>query len=295
VSTLARQTGHGPAPTGLPDARFRASVGWEGGAVLTDTNKHTNATESVRTEMRQEFLDEIGDAARELTLALEQARHGAEDLAGLVRAGQRLGVTLRGQADTLGLTPLAAIGQRLEDYLSEVRSVPPDLVIGDLERFMETILEVSEGRIALDTELAPFVRRLPAKRGFAPGDVEVRDVEVMLVMEPGAQTHFVERELQQCGYRTVQIGSTFEALPLIVRAKPDMVIISAVMPGLSGIDLTIGLTAMPETRNVPAALITSLDPDSELLTLLPKRVPIIQKGATFGDDLFKALDTLFLI
>ncbi len=256
---------------------------------------HSGATDSVRAEMRQEFLDEIGDRARELTVALEHARHDPETLAGLVRSGQRLGVSMRGQADTLGLIPLAAIGLRLEDYLSETRSVAPALMISDLELFMETILDASEGRVGVDAELGPLVRRLPAKRGFAPADVEIRDVEVMLVMEPGAQTHFVERELQQCGYRTVQISSTFEALPLIVRAKPDMIIISAVMPGLSGIDLTIGLTAMPETRNVPAALITSLDPDCELLALVPKRVPIIKKGATFGDDLFRALDTLFLI
>jgi CheY-like chemotaxis protein len=258
-------------------------------------NKDHNATDSVRAEMRQEFLDEIGDTARELTLGLEQARHDAQNLPDIVRLGQRLGVSMRGQADTLGLSPLAAIGQRLEDYLAESRSVAPDLLISDLDRFITVVLDVSEGRIPLDAEQGPLVRKLPAKRGFAPADIEVRDVEVMLVMEPGAQTHFVERELQQCGYRTVQIGSTFEALPLIVRTKPDMVIISAVMPGLSGIDLTIGLVAMPETRNVPAALITSLDPDNELLALLPKRVPIIHKGPTFADDLFKALDSLFLI
>ncbi|MBB4265246.1 hypothetical protein [Roseospira visakhapatnamensis] len=254
------------------------------------------AIEAVLREMRQEFLDEAGDAARDLLLRVEQVRHDTGgDLADVVRIARRHALVLRGQGESLGLSPLATLGHRLGDYLSESRSVVPALILDDLEVFLEVIVDLVEGRIPADTEQGPMVRGLPAKRGFAPEDIEVRDIEIMLVMEPGAQTHFVERELQQCGYRTVQIGSTFEALPLIVRTRPDMVIISAVMPGLTGIDLAIGVAAMPETRNVPTALITSLDPDNELLALLPGQVPVIHKGPAFADDLFHALDTLFLI
>jgi len=245
--------------------------------------------------MRQEFLDEAGDAARELTLLAEQARHDESLLDDLVRAARRHGLSLRGQGDILGLSVLTTLGHRLCDYLSQSCNVSPTLVLDDLEAFLDVILEVVEGRVPVDVDQGTLVRRLPAKRGFAPEEIEVRDIEIMLVMEPNAQTHFVERELQQCGYRTVQIGTTFEAFPLIVRTKPDMVIISAVLPGLSGIDLAVGIASMPETRNVPTALITSLDPGNDLLALLPGRVPIIHKGASFGDDLFNALDNLFLI
>ncbi|MCH8835401.1 MAG: hypothetical protein IH925_05600, partial [Proteobacteria bacterium] len=98
-----------------------------------------------------------------------------------------------------------------------------------------------------------------------------------------------------CGYRITTVTSTFEALPLIVRTKPDMVIISAVMPNLSGIDLAIALAAMPATRNVPMALITSLDADDEYLKLLPDSVPVIHKSPAFGDDLAEALSRLFMI
>ncbi|KAA5607037.1 response regulator [Roseospira marina] len=254
-----------------------------------------DTADSVLAEMRREFLDELADGARDLTLAIDAARHDPGTVPEVVRLGQRFGLTIRSRSETLGLSPLTAIGLRLGDYLGEVRNVPAGLVLDDLERFVELALDIGEGRIPVDAEQGPLVRTLPAKRGFAPAEVEVRDIEVVLVMEPGTQTHFVERELQQCGYRTVQVSSTFEALPLIVRTKPDMVVVSAVMPGLSGIDLTIGLTAMPETRNVAVALITSLDPSSDALSLLPKRVPIIKKGPSFGDDLFNALDNLFLI
>jgi len=253
------------------------------------------AAESVLSEMRREFLDELADGARDLTLAIDEARRDPATLPDVVRRGQRFGLSIRAQSETLGLSPLVAIGLRLGDYLAQTRNVASELILNDMECFLELALDIGEGRVPLDAEQGPLVRKLPAKRGFAPTEIEVRDIEIVLVMEPGAQTHFVERELQQCGYRTIHVGSTYEALPLIVRTKPNMVIVSAMLPGLSGIDLAIGLTAMPETRNVSVALITSLDPDNEMLALLPKRVPIIKKGATFGDDLFNALDNLFLI
>jgi CheY-like chemotaxis protein len=89
--------------------------------------------------------------------------------------------------------------------------------------------------------------------------------------------------------------NVFEALPTIVRTKPDLVVISGVMQELNGIDLAIGLSAMPATRNVPIALITALGDDDSYLSLLPENVPIIRKGASFADDLFEALDNMFLI
>ncbi len=43
------------------------------------------------------------------------------------------------------------------------------------------------------------------------------------------------------------------------------------------------------------AVITSLDPDDANLKHLPTTVPIIQKSASFGDDLVKALQDEFLL
>ena len=52
---------------------------------------------------------------------------------------------------------------------------------------------------------------------------------------------------------------------------------------------------MPATRNIGVAVITSLDLDDANLKMLPPTVPIIQKSASFGDDLVKALQEEFLL
>ena len=169
--------------------------------------------------------------------------------------------------------------------------VTPDV---DFARLSEVLVVVAPPP-APDTDPAALVRALPAKLGFDLGDIEIRNVEVLLVMPHGAQTRFVERELQQCGYRVSLMADSLRAFAMVVETKPDLVIISAMMPDLEGIDLAMALSAMPSTRNIPLAVITSLDKDDDILKLLPKRIPVLFKGSSFADDLFKALDNLFLI
>ena len=245
--------------------------------------------------LRREVLDEATDLLRSLSLHLEEARHGRMDSDALKAEARKAAFHLRSQSNAVQLSRLATLTHRFEDYLSDSGMPSEERFYEDLQVFVDLLLDLCEGRIDEDVETSRLVRRLPPKRGMRPEEVEVRDVEVLLVMAPGAQAHFVERELQQCGYRTSVIAHPFDALPLIVRGKPDLVIVSGVLPDLDGIDLAVGLTAMPETRNIPLALITSLDDDNPHLQLLPARVPVIHKGSRFGDDLFQALDNLFLI
>jgi CheY-like chemotaxis protein/HPt (histidine-containing phosphotransfer) domain-containing protein len=261
---------------------------------MSGEHVYAHGVEEIADELRREFLDEAAETLRRLDVGLQEARHGRLPTEELVAAMRRAALPLRGQSANFGVRLLGTVALRLEDYLANVSHYPPRL-FDDLERFVGTMLDVIEGRIPLDADASQVVRGLPRKVGFDVGDVEVRNVEVMLVMLHGVAAHFVEREMQQCGYRTSVVTSTFEALPLIVRTKPDLVIISAVMPELGGIDLAIALAAMPATRNVPTALITSLDPDDPYLRLLPGTVPVIHKGASFGDDLAEALSRLFLI
>lgn len=248
----------------------------------------------VVADLRREYLEELSEQAHELLTKAEKAGNDAAALDALVRDARKLALAAKVPAETLGFALIMAVSQRMEDFLTEVRTLPPR-AREDILRYAETLVDLVEGRISSDVEPRALVRTLPQKLGFVVDDIETRDVEVMLVMLHGTATRFVERELHQCGYRTSVVTTTFEALPQIVRTRPDLVVVSAVMPDLSGIDLAIAIATMPATRNIPVALITSLDPDDDYLKLLPAHVPVILKGPTFGDDLAEALDRLFII
>jgi CheY-like chemotaxis protein/HPt (histidine-containing phosphotransfer) domain-containing protein len=263
--------------------------------MTADDKSGLKSVSAIADEVRQEFLDEMAERLRELDVELDSAVRGDKTMAEFVNGARRLAMSLKGRAAAVGALQADTLARRMEDYLAQLPNPIPPRVVDDTRKFIETTLDAIEGRITSEVDISTIVRRLPAKVGFSINDITFRDVEVMLVMGHGAQTHYVERELQQCGYRTSLISSTFDAIPMIVRTKPDFVIVSAVMPDLSGIDVAIALSSMPETRNIPLALITSLPEDDAYLQLLPKKVPIINKGASFGDDLFKALDSVFLI
>lgn len=256
----------------------------------------SRGSEEVVEELRREFLDETEESLRSLDVALDAARHGRKPMAELIADVRRVALPLRGQAANFGVRLLGTVAHRLEDYLSNARSQISIDAVDDLQVFVDILLDITTGRVGGDVDPADIVRRLPAKPySFDVRDIEVRNIEVMLVMLHSAQTHYVERELQQCGYRVTLCANAFDALPLAVRTKPDLIIISAVMPELSGIDLAVAFSSMPATRNIPTALITSLDKDDEQLKFLPLRMPVIFKGPSFGDDLYRTLDSLFLI
>jgi CheY-like chemotaxis protein len=255
---------------------------------------HGRSAQEVVEQLRLEFIEELTETLQSLDVEMDGVRNGRGDIPTLVNDCRRAAVQFRGQASNFAMHRLATIAHRLEEYLANTPAVAPPRMWDDLAGYFDLMIRMAQGKAA-DTDPAQLVRTLPAKLGFDLGDIEIRNVEVLLVMPHGAQTRFVERELQQCGYRVSLMADSLRAFAMVVETKPDLVIISAMMPDLEGIDLAMALSSMPSTRNIPLAVITSLDKDDDILKLLPKRVPVLFKGASFADDLFKALDNLFLI
>ncbi|MDO8606827.1 MAG: response regulator [Phaeospirillum sp.] len=256
---------------------------------------HNKGVQEVVEQLRQEFLAELTETLQSLEVAFDAARNGHRDLSQVVNDCRRAAVLFRGQASNFAMHQLATVAHRLDEYLANTPTVAPPRIWDDLQGYFDLMIRLGAGNNAAEADPASLVRALPVKLGFDLGDIEIRNVEVLLVMPPGAQTRFVERELQQCGYRVSMVPDSLQAFGMVVQTKPDLVIISAVMPSLEGIDLAMALSAMASTRNIPLAVITSLDKDDDALKLLPKRVPVLFKGPSFADDLFKALDNLFLI
>jgi PleD family two-component response regulator len=104
----------------------------------------------------------------------------------------------------------------------------------------------------------------------------------------------VERELVACGYRTSNVQSPFQAIEMAVRTQPDMVIVSGVLNELNGVDLANAFAAMPTTRDLKVAILTSYEYGHASLDNLPARVPIIRKGPQFGEDIADAFARLHI-
>jgi CheY-like chemotaxis protein len=244
--------------------------------------------------LRQEFLEDSAEDLKNLISFLNEAVAGSRTMETALHDARRVAVNMTGGANGFELPLIGVTAQRFDDYVTSL-SDQETLGLGNMIIFAETLLDLLDAPDENEESASQLLRRLPAKGTFNPSDVDVREIEVLLVMSPGVATRVIERELMECGYRVTTVGNSFKALEFATRALPDLLIVSAVMPDLEGIDLMLALKAMPATRNIGAALITSLDPEHPSLQHLPPTVPIIKKSASFGDDLTNALQDQFLL
>ena len=162
--------------------------------------------------------------------------------------------------------------------------------VADIQAFGDRIAALLDGEEVSQEEIASVVRDLPCNNSFDVGDVTITDVEATLVVPQRSAGRVVARELAACGYRVSTVLDPVEALEVILDTRPDFVITAMVMPRMSGVDLACALGAMPATRTIPVALLTSLEPGHEDLKPLPINTGIIRRGAHFGDDLANVLE-----
>lgn len=243
-----------------------------------------------KSEFLADRLDEITAIVREIG----QVHGEHRPLRPVLERAHRLSLDLKGGAGSLNLSLLGIAAHRLEDYLDAVDE-PYERHLNDIEIYLDVLTELLENGGVGGESAAHLVRRLPPRRGFDAEDITVCEIEVLLVMDRGVVRRMIEREIAECGYRVTSVSTPFHALEMIVRTQPDLVIISAVLADLSGVDLAAGLKAMPQTRNTGMALITSYAREHDSLKYLPPTVPIIRKGESFADDLTSALNDQFII
>lgn len=253
-----------------------------------------DGAEATLQGLRQEFIEDALEELRNLLSFLNQARTGGRLTDTILRDARRIAVGLVGGANGFELPLVGVTAQRFDDYIASL-SAGDTRGLGNLISYTETLLDLIEAPDQNEESACHLVRRLPAKGSFEPDQIDIREIEVLLVMPAGVATRAIERELLECGYRVTTISNSYKALEFAARTLPDLMIVSAVMPELEGIDLMLALKAMPTTRNIGAALITSLDPEHPSLQHLPPTVPIIKKSASFGDDLTRALQDQFLL
>lgn len=236
-----------------------------------------------------EVLGEARDVLAGLDIRLQQVRTGDLDRADAARTLLQDASNLHLKARSVSLTGLAPLTHRLEDYLSALKTLE-DKHIDDLQTIADRIAAVLDGEDVAVEAVAEVMRSMPHKPVFDVDDITFSEVEVMLVMPQRSAAKIVARELAACGYRVSTVLDPMDALALAVSLKPDLVITGMVMPRLSGVDLACALTAMPATRKIPVALLTSLERGHADLADLPMSCGLIRRGNQFGDDLAMVLD-----
>ena len=109
-------------------------------------------------------------------------------------------------------------------------------------------------------------------------------------MEPNQTvTQFVSREHDACGHRVTALHSSVNSLTYAIRTLPDMVIASAELDKITGIDLPYAISAKSLARKRPFYLLTSIDKARAALRTMPGAIAV-KKGGPLSNDLGDALE-----
>jgi CheY-like chemotaxis protein len=246
--------------------------------------------DAIIERLRVEFVEFAGDALDELDSLIESGHKQDDAPAHIIDAVRRGGHNLKGMGSSFGFPLITLLAHRMEDYFAGRQDLERG-TLEDAQCFVDLMREALLGRLDGVSE-AEVVRTLPAKANFDVAEVVKQDVEVLLAMPRGAATRIIEREFQACGYRVVTVPTPFAAIEMAVRTSPDLIVASAVMEDLSGVDLACALNAMPVSQDLPFILLTSLNTDDAIFSALPSGVPLVRKGDKFADDLAEALAAL---
>jgi CheY-like chemotaxis protein len=242
-----------------------------------------------------EFHDEATIRFADMNRLLDEiASGGASDafVSDLLGHAHNLRIT----GSSFGFPVITLIAQRLEAYLNDLTQWS-DKTQRDIQIFTDAVGEMLERKAQPDDEeIAKLVRNLPnhVSRTFSPGDVEIRNVEILLITPARSIAKILSKQIMACGFRVNAVQDPIEGLTTAMRLRPDMVITSQVMKGLNGVDLIRALKAMEGTENIPCAVLTSQELDAAAFTRLPEGSPVLRAGGNFADDFAKVVTQLGL-
>lgn len=245
--------------------------------------------DQIAAQLVQEFLDEAGDRLARVQLALNALSGKPADRKGQLLDLSREIHTIKGNGKASGFAAISQVAHRFEDYLALVVEKPA-LPVAELQRFADAMVElVEQGRDPGPDGTAAILRALPVHSQFDPDSVVARPGRALVVTRARTIGHMLARELANCGFRSQTENDPFEALRYATTDRPDVVLSSAVLGGLSGIDLLTALRAMRETRALTVAVVTSFGSGHAELADLPADIPVVRLGETLADDLAQVL------
>jgi twitching motility two-component system response regulator PilH len=108
----------------------------------------------------------------------------------------------------------------------------------------------------------------------------------MIVDDSPTEVHVMKTVLEKHGFETMSASDGTECLALARQARPDLIFMDVVMPGLNGFQATRNLSRDPATKSIPVVMVTTKNQESD-------RVWGMRQGAV--DYLVKPIDPSDLV
>ena len=187
----------------------------------------------------------------------------------------------------IAVTALAMVGDRnsiiaagFDGYIS--KPIDPETFVAEVEGYLDLphtgIKAPAESAVGL-AQAAPPAARAPVRAAVVPACARTGDGSkcgaIFLVLDDRlSNRELMHSILEPQGYRVLHAGSVAEALALLRRERPNVILSDVHLPDASGFELIRAVKAEPRWSNIPFVFVTSTAwPDAEQ-----------QRGIALGAD-----------
>lgn len=246
----------------------------------------TTMFDEILERLSGEFIDDAIDRIDRVQVALENLRGGTLSRMDAMLDVSREIHSIRGSAGSFNFPLVTRIAGKFEDFISDTSDLA-DPPVREMQIYAEQIADLLERKAEPQGDDATaLIHALPvAAPEFDPTGVSATPGQALVVTSARALGRMLARELANCGYHSDVLSDPFEAMRLAVTKQPDVILSSAVLDGLTGVDLMRAMLGMRQTAGVLKAVVSSFDADHAELRGLPKHVGVVRLGAHVSDDL----------
>jgi diguanylate cyclase (GGDEF)-like protein len=177
---------------------------------------------------------------------LEQAVRGGDMPTARIRAH-----TLKGSSGNFGAETLSQLAQQAEQFAAA----------GQAERIAPLLAQLREQY----RQVAAFLRaELDSADEHAPTSSGHDTPQVLVVDDDRSTRSTLRHTLQRDGFRVEEAADGQQALAMLARFRPDVILMDAMMPVMDGFTACARMQELPNAADIPVLMITALQDNSSV-------------------------------
>jgi diguanylate cyclase (GGDEF)-like protein len=174
---------------------------------------------------------------------LTQLEHAVNQ--GDAESARAMAHSIKGSSGNLGATSLAQCAKEVEELALNQQLADIRLLLPQLRQAYDTVAVVLEAELHIESR--------------SIGSEQDENAKVLVVDDDRSTRNALRHTLQRDGFVVEEASDGAQALVLLKRMQPDVILMDAMMPVMDGFTACARLQELPHGRAIPVLMITALE------------------------------------
>jgi CheY-like chemotaxis protein len=136
--------------------------------------------------------------------------------------------------------------------LTEIRDARKEMIEPRLRAVAEMLSQMTQSADKFRQASGPHLESIHSLNALAK---RVQPT-VLIVDDDEFQRNIIRKILEPMNYRVVSAAGGIEALNILYKERPDLILMDVMMPDMNGLDVVQKIKALPQFANIPVIMVT---------------------------------------